>query len=758
MVAWRKTYTAPDGKLQIALNGKTYKKYPVTEYTVSLTNLSQEEDTKIISDFQSFDFSFPIPAASDKVTLNTLRGSQCVPEDFSPIAVDLTANADHGIEVVRNHEEVLRNTGAFSGPIRIGEVTFSRGLYCHAESELVVRLPGPARTFFATIGIDHNRTTSGKRGSVRFSVECDGQPKYTSDVKRGGDPGEEIQVDLNHAGEFRMIADSTGDGISCDQAHWANARVLMEDGTLLYLDEMPFVHNVFSTPSGRSSNENMPFLEMNFDDDSGWLFAVAWTGGWAARFANDSKNANVKIGMINTHFKLLPGETVIQPGVAVFQREGKTRNEFKTLVHRFMLDHKVPRDTQGSIIPPIQAVTCGGGNKTPQMMLDILQYVIDNKFTFDTYWIDAGWYGAPHEDEHYSNCGPNWYKYVGDWRINTVTHPTGTLLPIADAVHKNNMKLLIWFEPERIYHETPIYSERPDFRNGPLLDMGNPEARKWIQDTLFDMIAKHNVNIYRQDFNMDPGPVWKAVDDENSDRTGIAEAKHIAGLYGFLDEMRERFPNILQENCASGGRRLDIEMATRAHAYCQSDYFIGPKPEDKAFILGQNATLNTTPYLPFHGGEFNCVPVGDDYAAFSIISSGTIMTFSDFDGGIIRREFAPEETEWFKKVFAFDARMKKFYLGNFYPLCDETPATDDVWCAWQFDRGDLDAGFAIIFRRGKASGESKTFSLGNIDPGADYDLEFYDGTKKTVKGSDLKQWKATLPPRGFQLFLYMKKS
>jgi len=607
---WCNTYTAPDGKLQITINGKKYKNYPVTEHTVSLTNLSRDEDTKIISDFQSLDIDLANPRGWYQVpTLNTLRGSFCIPTDFTPLTVDLGAGASHS----------------------------------------------------------------------------------------------------------------------------------------------------FATPSGRSSEEVFPFIELNLNDNSGWFFAPGWTGGWAAKFANQSNKVNVKIGMIDTHFKLLPGETVIQPGVVIFQREGKTRREFKTLVHSFMLDHKVPRDTQGEIIPPILAVTVGGGNKTPQMMLDTLQYCIDNKFPFDTYWIDAGWYGAPHEVEPWSNCGPAWYRYVGDWRVNTTVHPTGTLLPIADAVHANNMKLLVWFEPERIYHETPIYSERPEYRNGPLLDLGNPEARKWIQGVLFDMIEKHGIDIYRQDFNMNPGPVWKDLDNKNPERVGIAEAKHIGGLYTMLDEMRQRFPNILQENCASGGRRLDIEMATRAHSYCQSDYFIGPKPEDRAFILGQNATLNTTPYLPFHGGEFNCVPIGDDYAAFSIISSGTICTFSDFDGGIVRRTFSTEETEWFQKVFAFDARMKKFYTGNFYPLCDETDAADDVWCGWQFDRNDLGAGFAVVFRRGKATEESKTFSLGNIDPDAEYDLEFYDGSKSTVKGNDLKQWKVTLPQRSFQLFLYTKK-
>ena len=238
--------------------------------------------------------------------------------------------------------------------------------------------------------------------------------------------------------------------------------------------------------------------------------------------------------------------------------------------------------------------------------------------------------------------------------------------------------------------------------------MAIPSALRWIQDTIYGIIAKHKIDVYRQDFNMDPGPVWRGMDA--ADRVGIAEAKHIAGMYQFLDDMRARFPDILQENCSSGGRRIDIEMISRAHTYCRSDYYIGRKPNDTAFILGQNATLNLLPYLPFQGCEFNCVPVGDDYAAFSIISSGTVITPSDFDGGIIRRKITDNETAWFKKVFDVAIRMRPFYMGDFYQLTDETGAGDDVWCAWQCDRPDLKAGFAIVFRRGAAADESRTFT------------------------------------------------
>jgi alpha-galactosidase len=355
----------------------------------------------------------------------------------------------------------------------------------------------------------------------------------------------------------------------------------------------------------------------------------------------------------------------------------------------------------------------------------------------------------------YSNCGPDWWKYVGDWRVNTTTHPTGDLLPIADAVHKAGLKFLLWFEPERMTDSAPILKTHPEFRHGQLVDFGNPQALAWMQETVYGIIAKHKIDVYREDFNMDPGPVWREMDA--ADRVGIAEAKHITGLYKFLDEMRARFPDILQENCASGGRRIDIEMISRAHTYCRSDYYIGRKPGDTAFILGQNATLNLIPFLPFQGCEFNCVPVGDDYAALSIISSGTVITPSDFDGGILRRKITDKETAWFKRIFTVAARMRPFCLGDFYPLTEETAAGDDVWCAWQCDRPDLKAGFAIFFRRGAAAEKSRTFSLGGIDRAATYEVEAYGGAQENMTGPALESRTVTLPPRSFQLIFYRKR-
>ncbi len=519
-----------------------------------------------------------------------------------------------------------------------------------------------------------------------------------------------------------------------------------------------YEEKIFETPSGRSSSEWAPYLEVNANKDHGWLFCVGWTGCWRARFVNNGDNFGVQLGMLRTRFRLLPGESLLQPSVLFFERHNMDRVKFQALVHRYMVNNNSPRDAEGKIQEPIVAVTAGGGNKTPEMMIQVLDYAIKNEWPFDVYWVDAGWYGAPHEDEHYSNCGPNWWKYVGDWRINTTTHPTGDLLPIANAVHKAGKRFLLWFEPERINSEVPIAKQPPFDKQYGLCWYGDSYTLNYMENTIFEIIGKHGIDVYRQDFNMEPTGAWASIElDEGVDRVGVAEAKHVAGLYQFLDDMRAKFPNIMLENCASGGRRVDIEMVKRAHSYCRSDYYIGPKEGDTAFNLGQNMTHNLSAYLPFQGGESNCVPFFDDYGFMSVASSGTVCTPTDLDGAIISREMSAEENAWIKKSLDWAYRLKPYYMGDFYPLTEDTGANDECWCAWSCDLPEKNEGFIIAFRRSKNEQPTQTFALPAIDPNAQYEVEYYDGSKKTVDGKELAELTVTLEAsRSFFLALYKK--
>ena len=607
-------YLSRDEKLRIDVACKLYKNYPVSEYSVRLTNVSENEKTGLIENFQSIGTTLSLPVADRNLILDTVTGSTCAPADFTP--------------------------------------------------KRFVIAPGKSETL--------------------------------------------------------------------------------------------------ETHSGRSSSDYMPFLEWTLDDpvSDGYrcMLAIGWTGSWKASFANLGGAVQISAGMLNTHFRLEPGESVRQPSIALFT-SNQGEQSFRATVHEFMIKFKSPRDAEGRVIPPIMAITAGGGNKTSDMMKKIIDYAVENKMPFDTFWVDAGWYGNPHEADPHPNCGSQWWPHAGNWIVNTTTHPTGTLLPAVDAAHDAGLKFLLWFEPERVQGESnaPILKEHPEYVHGNLLDLGNPDALAYIQKTVYGIMRENKIDTFREDFNMDPQSVWDAIDAQNPERVGLAEARHITGLYAFLDGMRDEFPGLLQENCASGGRRLDMEMISRAHSYCRSDYFIGLKEGDTAFILGQNATHNTIAYLPFQGGETDCVKIGDDYGMMSVISSGNVFTPTDFDGGIVWRPFSDDETAWLKKSFDTAARMSRLYTGSFYQLTPNTSAENNCWCAWELYDGEKNEGFAIAFRRGEAPESEMTFGLRRIRKDDQYEVESFDGAKTTLSGKELAVWKVRLEPRSFALIFFKGK-
>lgn len=146
-----------------------------------------------------------------------------------------------GLVVIANHDPVQKNSRA-NKPLKLGDVEYTRGLYCHATSKVVVLLPGPGATFTSVIGVDNNDNTKGGGGSIIFSVDAGGKEVFRSDVLRGGGKqGVPIRVDLGGAKEFTLNISDAGDGISCDQGDWAEAKVVLTDGKEVWLGDMQII-------------------------------------------------------------------------------------------------------------------------------------------------------------------------------------------------------------------------------------------------------------------------------------------------------------------------------------------------------------------------------------------------------------------------------------------------------------------------------------------------------------------------------------
>ena len=130
---------------------------------------------------------------------------------------------------------------AAGGPLRLGEKVYEHGIGVNSHSVLRVTLTESAKVFRADIGLDRN--VDNTPASVRFHVATGGADVFATDVMRPADGVRTIEVPLRGAKEFDLIVDVGGDDRSFDQADWGDARVELETGAVVWLDDLAAAFN-----------------------------------------------------------------------------------------------------------------------------------------------------------------------------------------------------------------------------------------------------------------------------------------------------------------------------------------------------------------------------------------------------------------------------------------------------------------------------------------------------------------------------------
>ena len=434
-----------------------------------------------------------------------------------------------------------------------------------------------------------------------------------------------------------------------------------------------------SAAGGRPTNSDMSYFNLA-QGDHGTIIVVGWPGQWASEFARDSGNGlTVKAGQELTHFRLHPGEEVRTPLIILQSYTGdwiRGQNIWRKWMTLYGMPHP------GGKLPPPQMVASSsrayeemiGANEANQIM-HIDRYR-ELGFKLDYWWMDAGWY--PQQQG---------WPQVGTWETDPKRFPNG-FKPISDHAHATGTKILVWFEPERVAADTWLSNNHPEWilggKGGGLLNLGNPEAWKWLVNHIDKLITDNGIDLYRQDFNMDPLDFWRRNDTE--DRQGITEIKHVMGYLAYWDELIKRHPDMLIDSCASGGRRNDIETMRRSVPLWRSDYAfeaIGHQcmTYGISMWLPYNGTATVaTSSAPYYGG--GVTPV-DPYSFWSNAAPS-------FGCGVDVREKNIDYPA-LVKLFADWRTLSQFYNSDYYPL---TPYTQDenVWIAWQLDRPETGDG------------------------------------------------------------------
>jgi alpha-galactosidase len=333
----------------------------------------------------------------------------------------------------------------------------------------------------------------------------------------------------------------------------------------------------------------------------------------------------------------------------------------------------------------------------------------------DYWWMDAGWYP----------CGDQWWR-TGTWQPDPQRFPHG-LKAVSDYVHARGMKLIVWFEPERVTEGSWLAQNHPAWLlGGTLLNLGNPEARQWLTDHVDRLLREQGIDLYRQDFNMDPLDLWRKNDAPQ--RQGITENLYVQSYLAYWDELRRRRPNLLIDSCASGGRRNDLETMRRAVPLLRSDYqaFDG----DPAYAPGnQGHTYGLSSWFPYYGQGVYYTSQQLVYCARSYMCPAFGIAVDVRKPGI--------DWDLYRRLAGQWRQVAGRMLGDYYPL---TPYSlqNDHWIAWQFDRPEEGDGMVQAFRRERNEENTRSFPLKGLDPAAHYEVVDMDaGAPETVSGKEL---------------------
>ncbi|MCX6224774.1 MAG: alpha-galactosidase [Bacteroidia bacterium] len=503
-------------------------------------------------------------------------------------------------------------------------------------------------------------------------------------------------------------------------------------------DELKTGQSIYMTPNGGRSSDNtaFPFFNLEMPGGHGIITAVGWTGKWYAKVTQtDERTVNLESGMERMKLFLYPGEEIRTPRIALLFWKGEDRmtghNQFRQFIlahHTWKINGKpnelpFASNLAGYGPAPCNEHSCATETHAIAMAYRHRQFGI----VPEVLWIDAGWY---------TGCG-TWWSHVGNWTVNKLNFPNG-LKPVTDAVHEVGAKFILWFEPERVFKGTQWDQEFdkwiiriPDSvtrepynrvsRDNALFNLGDPEACAWLTKYIGDMIEKEGIDYYRQDFNFDPWYYWMYNDKPG--REGMSEIRHIEGLYAYWNGLHKRFPNLIIDNCASGGRRIDLETTSISSPLWRTDYNYG---EPNGY---QCHTYGLSFYLPLHGtGNITLNPY-----TFRSSMSTSMVTGWDLDrGGYTIPDL--------QKYIADFKRLRPFYYEDFYPLTpNENITSDSIWLSYQLNRPKGGDGMIMAFRRPACPVEQISVKLKGLEDAATYELFFEDENIRVNKtGKELK--------------------
>jgi alpha-galactosidase len=204
--------------------------------------------------------------------------------------------------------------------------------------------------------------------------------------------------------------------------------------------------------------------------------------------------------------------------------------------------------------------------------------------------IDAGWYCPPGTE------GSEWHRRSGDWFADPVKHPDD-FKKVREPIHERGMLFGLWLDAERIGSLSRIFAEHPDWvarryvtgAKTSMLDMTMPEVAEWVEQQIGRLVDAYGIDLFRLDYNILSGETFLKIRRGGIDECGTI--RYDEAVNRMYRNLRLKYPDVVFENCASGGARADLGfMRNFTHTWV-SDWQIAPR----SFAITNGMTMVLPP-------------------------------------------------------------------------------------------------------------------------------------------------------------------
>lgn len=323
--------------------------------------------------------------------------------------------------------------------------------------------------------------------------------------------------------------------------------------------DLPFGLWMQENRRGRTSHDRYPTLFADVDGST-LGFHLGWSGNHT--LAIDTLDDGRRLVHLGELFE--PGEMRLAPGER-YESPKAYASSGTEAFHAFVRDNVIDWPGGDMRPRPVLLNTWEGNYFDHKMNSLKAQADAAAAIGIERFVLDDGWFGKRDDDT----------TSLGDWFIDPRKYPQG-LSELADHVTSLGMEFGIWFEPEMVNPQSDLFRTHPEWvlqidgrplllsRNQLVLDLTRRDVADYLFERISDVLSANKISYIKWDMNRD---LTHAGGAGGKARTSA----QTRAVYALMDRVRDAFPVIEIESCASGGGRIDFGVLQRTHRVWTSD-------------------------------------------------------------------------------------------------------------------------------------------------------------------------------------------